>query len=112
MKVIKTQDSVSSIGKEDAIHIILLMPMLDRTYIDSIIRLLDEVVLWRFAPHDTYGISDNFIRAVEHSADGATDLWGIYPTRDNFLSMLEKYYPEDLDFFIWHPEVFNGEYHE
>jgi hypothetical protein len=54
MKVIKTQDSASSIGKEDAIHIILPMPMSDRTYLDSIIRLLDEVVLWRFAPHDTY----------------------------------------------------------
>lgn len=111
MKVIKTQDSTSSIGEEeDAIHIIL--PMSDRTYLDSIIRLLDGVVLWRFAPHDTYGISHNFIRAVEHSADGTINNWGSYPTRDNFLSILEEYYPEDLEFFIWHPEVFNGEYHE
>ena len=110
MKVIKTQDSTSSIGEEDAIHIIL--PMSDRTYLDSIIRLLDGVVLWRFAPHDSDGISHNFIRAVEHSADGTINDWGSYPTRDNFLSILEEYYPEDLEFFIWHPEVFNGEYHE
>lgn len=104
------QDSTSSIGEEDAIHII--RPMLDRTYLDSIIRLLDGVVLWRFSPHDTYGISDNFIRAVEYTADGTSNEWGSYPTRDKFLSILEEYYPEDLEFFIWHPEVFNGEYHE
>jgi len=110
MKVIKTQASASSIGEEDAIYIIL--PMLDRTYLDSIIRLLDGGVVWRFAPHDTYEINHNFIRAVDHSADGTPNDWGIYLTKEGFLSRLEKYYPEDLEFFIWHPEIFNGEYHE
>lgn len=111
MKVIKRENRhFLNDDKEDAIHIIL--PMLDKTYLDSIFRLLDGVILWRFEPHDTYGNADNFIRAVEHSADGIINDWGSCPTRDNFLSILEEHHPEDLEFFIWHPEVFNGEYHE
>jgi hypothetical protein len=115
MKVIKRENRrFLNDDKEDGIHVVLPMldPMLDETYLDSIFRLLDGVILWRFEPHDTYGVSDNFIRVVEHSADGTPNDWGEYPTKDEFLSMLEKHYPEDLEFFIWHPEVFNGEYHE
>ncbi len=111
MKVIKRKNRhFLNDDKEDGIHVVL--PMLDETYPDSIFRLLDGVILWRFEPHDTYGIGDNFIRVLEHSADGTPNDWGEYPTKDEFLSMLEKHYPEDLEFFIWHPEVFNGEYHE
>jgi hypothetical protein len=117
MKVIKRENRrFLNDDKEDGIHVVL--PMLDETYLDSIFRLLDGVILWRFEPHDTYGIGDNFIRALEHSADGTPNdwgeypAWGLHPAKEGFLSMLEKHYPEDLEFFIWHPEVFNGEYHE
>lgn len=110
MKVFKRNNRFFSNDEENAIYVIL--PMLDETYLEAIIRLLDGVILWRFEVKEPYGIYDNFIRAVEHSVDGTTNEWGSYHARDNFLSTLEKYYPEDLEFFIWHPEVFNGEYHE
>lgn len=109
MKIIKRENRHFS-NDEDAIYIIL--PMFDKTYLDSVIRLLDGVILWRFEAKETYGISDNFIRVVERSADGTRNDRGIYPTKEEFFSKLEEYYPEDLEFFIWHPEVFNGEYHE
>lgn len=29
-----------------------------------------------------------------------------------FLDRIKDNFPEDFDFFIWHPEIFNGEYHD
>ena len=35
----------------------------------------------------------------------------LYPDNNSFWQLVSDYYPEDLEFFIWHPEIMNGKYY-
>lgn len=101
MKVIKRPNRSTGNFKEDGIYVIL--PMLDETYLDSIFRILDNTLCWKFELSDSsYG--NHFIE-VRNGSMGTT------PDTKDFLREIESYYPEDLEFFIWHPEVFEGKFH-
>ena len=109
MKVIKIPNRSKPNMAEDGIYVIL--PMMDPTYLDCIIRwkASTETIIWKFElsadsgnPHrNPYG--NHFI-----SANGKN----LYPDTKDFLSIVADHHPENLEFFIWHPEVFEGKYYE
>jgi hypothetical protein len=88
---------------EDGIFVIL--PMKDETFLDSIIKWesSNKKLCWKFelsewgTPHGNHFVNGN-----------GKDL---YPETKQFLSFIADYYPEDLEFFIWHPEVFEGSFY-
>ena len=88
--------------KKDGIYIIL--PMSDQTYLDSMIRILDGYFCWKFELSSfSFG---------NHCIDVPNSEIGITPNTSDFLKEIESYYPQDLEFFIWHPEVFEGKYYD
>ena len=89
----------SNLEYEDAFYVIL--PMEDETYLDSIIRISGKNLYWKFEPNGDRGNHYMKLPNLEHT----------YPTNSNFLKHLSENYPNDLEFFIWHPEVFEGKYH-
>jgi hypothetical protein len=93
---------------ENGIHVIL--PMVDPTHLDSIYRFLEGDLIWKIEPNGLYG--NNYMKRLSYAGDGVLRFDHLYPENDVFLSRLEEHHPQDLEFFIWHPEVFKGEYHE
>lgn len=102
MKVIKRPNRSTGSFNEDGIYVIL--SMLDETYLDSIFRILDNTLCWKFELSNS-SCGNHFIEVQNGTMETTPD------TKD-FLREIESYYPEDLEFFIWHPEVFEGKYHE
>jgi hypothetical protein len=89
----------SDLEYEDAFYVIL--PMKDQTYLDSVIRISGKNLYWKVEPN---GISGNHymkLPNLEHA----------YPSNDQFLKYISENYPNDLEFFLWHPEVFEGKYY-
>ena len=79
----------------DAFYVVL--PMQDITYLDSIIRVKNKKIAWRYV-------------ADEHS-----QVFGLDPSDGNgekFFEYIKEYCFEDFDFFIWHPEVLKGKYYK
>jgi len=84
---------------EDAFYVIL--PMKDETYLDSIIRISGKNLYWKFEPNGWDGNHYIKLPNLEHT----------YPANNKFLKCLSEIYPNDLEFFLWHPEVFEGKYY-
>lgn len=93
---------------ENGIHVIL--PMADPTHLDSIYKFFEGDLIWKLEPNNSYG--NNYMKRLSDAGDGTPMFDHLYPENDEFLSRLEEHHPQDLEFFIWHPEVFKGEYHE
>jgi len=93
---------------EDGIYVIL--PMKDETYLDCIIKWesSNEKLCWKFEPSDL-GSPYNFPHGNHFINANGKDL---YPDTKSFWQIVSDYYPEDLEFFIWHPEVLDGKYYE
>jgi hypothetical protein len=101
MNIIKRPNRSAGSFSEDGIYVIL--PMLDETYLDSIFRISDNTLCWKFElSNSSYG--NHFIEV----RDGTM---GTTPSTKDFLREIESYYPEDLEFFIWHPELFEGSFY-
>ena len=92
---------------ENGIHVIL--PMADPTHLDSVYRFLEGDLIWKLEPNGSYG--NNYMK-IGNGIPSIPSFDHLYPENDVFLSRLEEHHPQDLEFFIWHPEVFKGEYHE
>lgn len=93
---------------EDGFHIIL--PMFDRTHLDSIIRISGGDLIWKLEPDGSHG--NNYMRGSPYTRDNIQSVAHLYPTNNEFLSELEKHHPQDLEFFIWHPEVLKGSWND
>jgi hypothetical protein len=89
----------SNLEYEDAFYVIL--PMEDETYLDSIIRISGKNLYWKFEPNGDQGNHYMKLSNLEHT----------YPTNSNFVKYLSENYPNDLEFFIWHSEIFEGKYY-
>lgn len=93
---------------EDGFHVIL--PMLDKGYLDSVFRISGGDLIWKLEPDGSYG--NNYMRGSPYTRDNIPSVAHLYPTNNEFLSELERNHPQDLEFFIWHPEVFEGRWNE
>lgn len=81
---------------QDGIYVVL--PMQDHTYLDAIMSVKDKHLVWRYFPAIS-GFGDTIIITKEREVCSKF-------TRAEFLNALRNSYPEDIEFFIWHPEVF------
>jgi hypothetical protein len=70
------------------------------TYVNSVGK-----TLWYFGFHTNYGTDKTFIV----SPDGK---FISYKNIEDFLSGLKDNYPEDYEFFLWHPSAANGIWNE
>jgi hypothetical protein len=52
------------------------------------------------------------IRKIYNVFDTKTNSFLEIKTKQEFLDKVIEQYPEDFEFFIWNPEIFNGEYLE
>lgn len=87
---------------QDGIYVVL--PMQDPTYLDAIMSVKDKHLVWRYFPAIS-GFGDTII--ITKTKEVCSKF-----TRVEFLTELRNYYPEDLEFFLWHPEVFEHKFYK
>jgi hypothetical protein len=65
----------------------------------------DDTVIWKIQYHRERHSYKHYI--ISPSAKRT-----LYINMEEFLSDLKKIYPEDYEFFLWHPEAINGEWNQ
>ena len=88
--------TVSFCISEEGIYVVL--PMLDPTYLDSVVRIRNEMKAWQYNPHEMRRFGSNFVKCLDQTLY-------MLESKETFLRCLMKVYPEDYEFFLWHPEV-------
>lgn len=95
MKIIESP-RIPSFNSEEGIYVVL--PMLDPTYLDSVVRIRNEMKAWQYNPHEMRSFGSNFVKCLDQTLY-------MLESKETFLRCLMKVYPEDYEFFLWHPEV-------
>lgn len=98
---------IDSIYKENSIFIRYLPNSGNNPYVNvSVIqRYYKEDILWKFFPKSIQIVFDKNGRGC----------LPIYNDRCLFLTVLTETHPDlpdDLEFFLWHPEVFEGKFYK
>ena len=101
LKVIKSPNRNFGPFPKSGVYVVL--PMKDETYLDLVARFNCTNLVWKLEPLEGFA-GNNYIlsKTGEH----------LYPSDQNFLTILSENYPEDLEFFLWHTEVFERKYYE
>lgn len=84
-------------------YIYVVLPCKDETYLDSIFRTNKGVVAWKFYPYqdgNRYYVSELLSSAKYEKMLDEKD----------FFEFIQKKFPEDLEFFLWHPEIRDGKW--
>ena len=100
MKIIESP-RIPSFTSEEGIYVVL--PMRDKTWLDSIVRIKNGMIAWKFSPQENK--SDSYFVQKPNQ-----ELY-FFSKKEIFFQCLMKIYPEDFEFFLWHDEVHNGQYH-
>ena len=100
LKIIKSPNRHFGSAPKPGVHVVL--PMKDDTHLDLVARFNKTNLIWKLEPLAGFA-GNNYIlsKTGEH----------LYPSDQAFLSILSEHYPEDLEFFLWHTEVFEGKYY-
>ena len=116
MRKIITLDSMSDIPQEEAICVFLaprgLAKVVSRENI--YIRNGDRAFKNRWAIRAISIMNYRPQYGILHPNDicGQNLLYNPNLKKDAFLSKLKEWYPDDLEFFLWHPEVLEGKWNK
>lgn len=106
MKIIESS-RIPSFYSEDGIYVVL--PMKDPSYMDCAISIHNGMIAWRYVPSEMTRAGSNFVQMLDQTLY-------MFDSKEKFLRCLMKVYPKDFEFFLWHPEAFEGnfygEYHD
>jgi hypothetical protein len=94
--------TVPSFTSEDGIFVIL--PTKISKHFVSIYGVQNGRWKWRYSGALRTRVGDDFVQKEDQTLY-------LLSTKENFISCLSKIYPEDFEFFLWHDEVWRGEYH-
>ncbi len=101
IRVIESTTIPSSIS-EDGIFVVLGTKI--SKHFVSIYAVKNGVWKWRYSGSLKPRIGDDFVQTEEQTLYTFTK-------KEAFVNCLTKIYPEDFEFFLWHEEVWSGEYH-
>ena len=83
--------------------IIIQLSIIDPSFVNQVVSFDGIKIIWSFGP------SQYAIRPLE---DFGYYVYLNYFSKDfskkNFISQIKELYPEDFEFFLWHPEVEYG----
>lgn len=77
-------------------YIYVVLPSKDGTHLDSIFRTKKGNIVWKFFPYEGY---------YTYEFAGNSRYQRRMNRRNDFLEYLQDKHPEDLEFFLWHPEI-------
>lgn len=94
--------TVPSFTSEDGIFVVL--PAKISKHFVSIYGVQNGRWKWRYSGVLRTRVGDDFVQKEDQTVY-------LLSTKESFISCLSKIYPEDFEFFLWHDEVWKGEYH-
>jgi hypothetical protein len=100
MKIIESSRT-PSFHSEEGIYVIL--PMKDETYLDCVVSIRNSMIAWRYIPSEMTRSKSNFVQMSDQTLY-------MLNSKEEFLRCLMKVYPEDFEFFLWHPEAHDSKY--
>jgi hypothetical protein len=121
MRKIVTLDSFSDIPNEEAIYVFLSSRGLSKVVSTENIKIMDmnlnravSVRKNRWALRELSIMTGRSQYGILHPNDFSKEklLYSPNLTRDAFISKLQEWYPEDYEFFLWHPEVLEGKWNK
>lgn len=119
MRKIITLDSMSHIPQEEAIFVFLSPRGLSKVVSTESIYIRDgnkvlSVGKTRWATKAFGIMNDSPQYGILHPDDISKQklFYSRSLTKDAFISRLQEWYPDDYEFFLWHPEVLNGKWNK
>jgi hypothetical protein len=119
MRKVITLDSISAIPQEEAICVFLASKRLSKVVsTESIyIRYGDKVLpigIKRWAIRAISIMNNRPQYGILHPDDISKEklFYSGTLTQDNFISKLQEWYPDDYEFFLWHPEALEGKWNK
>jgi len=102
MKIIESP-RIPSFHSEEGIYVVL--PMKDPTFLDCVVSIRNGMIAWRYIPNEINRSGSNFVQMPDQTLY-------MFNSKEKFLRCLMKVYPEDFEFFLWHPEANDSKYYK
>lgn len=102
VKIIESITIPSSVS-EDGIFVVL--PSKTSKHFISIYGVKNGMWKWRYSGRESIRVGQDFLQKEDKTLYTFTK-------KESFVNCLSKIYPEDFEFFLWHDEIWRGEYHK